>query len=243
MPPVSSRTQTIPAGIYKWIKPCTGVDVSTNGSIQLDTPFVCDGTSYEYASVEWMSLQYGVDFYPYKDDVWVDTKYQAIALPTDGEWIVSGTNSTWVNSSDQDYTNYLELTGGGTPMKIYLKDGKALKANGKFIAPAGVVTSETWVLNETIPVPESLLIGEVTEITYDAPEFSWGTGDTATSIKMYYEDAGGGEYVLYYGDIFVVNATINDNLFPIDDEYRTLTFTSSPTGDLLTWLQENGTKQ
>lgn len=99
------------------------------------------------------------------------------------------------------------------------------------------------MLNETIPVPEPLLIGEVTEIAYDAPEFSWGTSDTATSIKMYYEDAGGGEYVLYYGDIFVVNATINDNLFPIDDEYRTLTFASSPTGDLLTWLQANGTKQ
>ena len=138
MPSISSRTQTIPAGTYKWIKPYTGVD-NTIGYIKLDSTFICDGTSYGYASVNGTYLQYyDASLIPYRNGVWVDTKYQIITLLTDGEWIVQGVNSTWVNSSDQDYTNYLELTGGvGTPMKIYMKDGKALKANGKFIAPVG----------------------------------------------------------------------------------------------------------
>ena len=98
MPPISSRTQTIPAGTYKWIKPYTGVDDSLVGYIQLDSPFTCDGTSYGSAIVSGTYLQYGAGFYPYSNGVWVDTKYQTITFSTNGEWIVQGFISTWDNS-------------------------------------------------------------------------------------------------------------------------------------------------
>lgn len=36
---------------------------------------------------------------------------------------------------------------------------------------------------------------------------------------------------------------VYDTVSWIEPEYRTITFETTPTGDLLTWLQENGTKQ
>lgn len=121
-------------------------------------------------------------------------------------------------------------------MEVYTKDGNVLQYNGKCITPKA--TGEVWVLNDKIPVPESLLIGEVHYIVYDAPEFSWGTTDTATSIQM---EEDGSAFQLLYG-IQSVAGTSNDTWY-IDEMHTTLTFTSTPTGDLLAWLQLNGTKQ
>lgn len=128
-------------------------------------------------------------------------------------------------------------------MQIYVKDNKALSLENKFLSPA--TSGETWVLNDRIPVPEPLLIGEVDTIVYDAPEFSWGASDTATSINMTYADKIY-YYNLSFGQIYIsrvdTTTTAQDG-WSIKSTYRTLTFTSSPTGDLLTWLQANAVKQ
>ena len=44
---------------------------------------------------------------------------------------------------------------------------------------------------------------------------------------------------IYYDDTQIWNST--DDY--ISEAYRTITFATAPTGDLLTWLQANGTKQ
>ena len=52
---------------------------------------------------------------------------------------------------------------------------------------------------------------------------------------------------MYYDDVMVATGDVGDDYFYwqswSDEVYRTLSFTSSPTGDFLAWLQENGTKQ
>ena len=124
-------------------------------------------------------------------------------------------------------------------MQIYMKNGKALYVNG-YLAPKA--SGETWVLNNEIPVPEPLLFGEVSQIVYNAPKFSWGGTDTATSIHM---EEDGSSYHLLYGTTSVAgtSTTGSNDTWYMDRFYNTLTFTSSPTGNLLEWLQQNGTKQ
>ena len=49
---------------------------------------------------------------------------------------------------------------------------------------------------------------------------------------------------LSYNDIYVYNKFVPvGSHWASGEAYRTITFATAPTGDLLTWLQANGTKQ
>lgn len=85
-------------------------------------------------------------------------------------------------------------------------------------------SGETWVLNET----------------YD--------GSTTASYDINFTSNGESFAKLSYGDIprwFIKYGETNVyfNGTWTNTAYRTITFASAPTGDLLTWLQANGTKQ
>ena len=114
-------------------------------------------------------------------------------------------------------------------MKIYMKDGKALSYNQQFFTPKS--TGETWVLNENI----SPFIGSTSEVTYSANFIS--NNNSFNSIR--YTEAINA--ILYYDDILVFGGRIESSW--TDQAYRTITFLEPPTGDLLTWLNENGVKQ
>lgn len=58
------------------------------------------------------------------------------------------------------------------------------------------------------------------------------TDDLGRGNKLYYDD----KYIAYIRDNDYVN-------WQVGDAYKTLIFQTAPTGDLLTWLQANGTKQ
>lgn len=89
------------------------------------------------------------------------------------------------------------------------------------------MASETWVLNETLDI--STLDADFTvnfvsnDVCYSAIN-GQGSGLDYNSTNVYYDDGPGG---------FVW----------VDNAYRTITFSTAPSGDLLTWLQVNGTKQ
>ena len=101
-------------------------------------------------------------------------------------------------------------------------------------------SGETWVLNETLSSPtfSKTSIGFVSNgVTYLAISSSnSGTGPNKQSWLFY-----------YYGDNITdkITAWYYENGAGTwnDQAYRTITFATSPTGDLLTWLQANGTKQ
>lgn len=96
--------------------------------------------------------------------------------------------------------------------------------------------AETWVLNET---------GRISVVTYTAAFTSNGT--SFSTIQ--------GSSRIRYGSTIVTNVLElalegGDAVYEwsgpgsfVDQAYRTLTFDTAPTGDLLTWLQANGVKQ
>nr|DAV05357.1 MAG TPA: hypothetical protein [Caudoviricetes sp.] len=97
---------------------------------------------------------------------------------------------------------------------------------------------ETWLINEEIldtvdwtnPAEYSI------RFISNRAEFSSiviGGDKKEFSPKIFY----GSKLVAYgYEGTFTVSEWV-------DDAYRTITFLESPTGDLLTWLQENAVKQ
>ncbi len=95
---------------------------------------------------------------------------------------------------------------------------------------------ETWVLNETLTT-QSYGIEDVV--------FS-SNGTTYSKFARYYKTDFLGEveqdYVAYYTSE-TASVTVYSRGTWTDQAYRIITFATAPTGDLLTWLQANGTKQ
>ncbi len=99
------------------------------------------------------------------------------------------------------------------------------------------MASETWVLNETLT--NSVL-------STKSANFK-SNGQTYVGIQRYYDD----EYeegLRYYTNISTSQYELvymnqgSGGKFS-NQAYRTITFDTAPTGDLLTWLQANGTKK
>ena len=105
-----------------------------------------------------------------------------------------------------------------------------------YLVEGGAVSSgETWVLNETLKgEPYGLYNEYATTIDF--------TSNGENFIKIGVDnDHSTNPWIRYY-----TNST--ENLVYSygkwsNTAYRTLTFATAPTGDLLTWLQANGTKQ
>lgn len=83
--------------------------------------------------------------------------------------------------------------------------------------------AETWVLNDTI--------------TLSSHTFSAAFTSNGTEFSSIYITA----TALYYRG--TKNIKVYTNWTWTNSAYRTLVFDTSPTGDLLTWLQANGVKQ
>lgn len=101
----------------------------------------------------------------------------------------------------------------------------------------GVTHSETWVMNSQIE----------TETEFNANiSFKDADGDSYSNIAgARYTEAGeppDGAYGISFDGSYVYNTSGSITGWH-NEAYRTITFLEEPTGDLLTWLQANGTKQ
>lgn len=85
---------------------------------------------------------------------------------------------------------------------------------------------ETWVLNETVDIPtQSFTVDFVSN------------GQNFKTIKKVGTQ-------IYYDNVQVYVKNTPDGIQWVSGEvYRALTFATASTGDLLTWLQANATKQ
>lgn len=130
---------------------------------------------------------------------------------------------------------------GGTAYAI--KKGRTLKGGTGYDIKLG--NSLTWLLNKTIDVNTnfSVDIGFTRATTHFNRIFctypEWGSGRSLVGRP----DEVTSEW---YGWIFFMNGIWYENGTSMaetsDATYRTLTFDEEPTGDLLTWLQANGTQ-
>lgn len=101
------------------------------------------------------------------------------------------------------------------------------------------MATETWVLNE---IPQWIGIS--------SRDFSIQFTSNNQSFTLFrFNRSGANQYDLQYNDVVVNGGTWNNSLNRpnwtgwTNQAYRTITFANAPTGDLLTWLQANGTKQ
>lgn len=92
-------------------------------------------------------------------------------------------------------------------------------------------TGETWVLSP-----------EWHGKSYNFTGLSFiSNSETFSSIKVVGDF---GDDHIYYDDKLIVFCQDDGYVdWKVDDAYSTITFAAAPTGDLLTWLQANGTKQ
>lgn len=111
-------------------------------------------------------------------------------------------------------------------MDIYVYNGKALQYNGKCISPKA--TGETWVLNDNLQgqYDDRELVSSIAFVSKNTL-YSKITIGPNTDRELRYNDS----YVWQW------------NLGWLDQAYRTITFDTAPAGELLIWLQANGTKQ
>lgn len=90
--------------------------------------------------------------------------------------------------------------------------------------------AETWVLNDVLVITGTVV--EYMEIGFTSNAKEW------TGISI---DSG---VVTYVGTIDSIEAYQEERPRRwLDQAYRTITFDTAPTGNLLTWLQANGVKQ
>ena len=95
-------------------------------------------------------------------------------------------------------------------------------------------SGETWVLNDTINVSTNFAY----TINFTSNNYSCNTIQSVKDgfLRALQYKANDGQILPAYHD--------EDGITEWENvAYRTITFSASPTGDLLTWLQANGTKQ
>lgn len=139
------------------------------------------------------------------------------------------TSTKWANLADGDHVVKLRAKGAGFGTSSFSNSVTVTKG----------ATGETWYLNQTLLVSPGF-IGDVqftcSGVKYNRinTQFHDGDGD-----NMVYYNATTGNTELAYG---FPGSMLGNNVWN-DQKYRTITFQTPPTGDLLTWLQANGTKQ
>lgn len=141
----------------------------------------------------------------------------------------------WANLSDGEHTITIKAKADG------YRDSEA--SEGVSVTKGS--TGETWVLTDGILTNAlSMSNGDSREFSIDfvsnSQQFDkFRIEGHGISIDEEYDIGGAEQYVFFVAGTYsrqVGNITMSE-------EYRTITFETSPTGDLLTWLQANGTKQ
>ena len=99
-----------------------------------------------------------------------------------------------------------------------------------------VSKGETWLLNSTIAAPSNSIDENINFLCVDTSQ---------NFIRILVESEGKGVHLEYFaqGDSSTLGTSVSSGGTEVATKYRTLTFETAPTGDLLTWLQANGVKQ
>lgn len=97
-------------------------------------------------------------------------------------------------------------------------------------------SGETWVLNNIPTMSATFYDFDVLYVSNNESfkGFAAIVESSRKFINYYSEDSASSIVVAY---------STNQSPNWKNNAYRTLTFATAPTGDLLTWLQSNGTKQ
>ena len=131
-------------------------------------------------------------------------------------------NIIWLNESYRTITLSAVQQVSDLFYKWAITDGNLVKQ----VEP----TSETWIINET-PVIDSF-------------DFNVSfTSNNQSFNRFYSQSVPSGRELLYDNTIVYGFNPMTESFYWINEAYRTVIFDIPPTGNLLNWLQANGTKQ
>ena len=213
----------IPAGTYTFKDTFTVPDDTLTGTFDFksnDLTFIqIDVYSSKGGSV--VFLRTVGDITVASSGSWGDPTYQTIVL-----------EEAAVNVSADFYNWFIANTVSATPtlsFKHFYNAGTIGTGTIKFrhYSQQAPSSGETWVLNES---GIGTLARTNVNFTSNNTSFSSIYCQEGKVNELYYQITGGTDIVAYAGSWS-------------NTAYRTITFATSPTGDLLTWLQANGIKQ
>lgn len=126
-------------------------------------------------------------------------------------------------------TNLLYM-GNSQPSSVYYGDTEIYKIyfGSTLVYEKSVPQGETWVLNSSLSFGIKSWSYNI-NFTSNGNSYSNFSYNFTSPIASY----------LVYGTTNVYDT----NTLWTSEAYRTITFSTAPTGDLLTWLQANGVKQ
>lgn len=132
------------------------------------------------------------------------------------------TSTKWANLADGDHVVKLRAKGTGFGTSSFSNSVTVTKG----------ATGETWVLRDSIRTADSI----TSNIAFVSNSQSF-TNLTCVRTQNY-------TYIDYSSTrVYLFDFETGETPEWIDQAYRTITFSTAPTGDLLTWLQANGMKQ
>lgn len=132
-------------------------------------------------------------------------------------------------------TGWDNVTSGEHTIQVVAKATGYLdseKSTAVSFTKASTTTGETWILkSDGMTAPDN----EIDETI----NFHNAANDNFTRINIYSE--GKGVHISYFNNSTETDITTGGT--GVTGDNATITFETAPTGDLLTWLQANGTKQ
>lgn len=223
--------------------PDTEVTECTAIVFNFDSETELSDVSYEYSNDSVIAYSKTGGWYPEYQTIIVDETQNVTVNPAEAEddfWTWFNANAVEVVPEKLSYdlstsSKWANLSEGSHHVTIVAKadtyrDSKP--SIGVDIVKTAS-TSETWVLNAR-PYGTSISLGSITaSINFT----SNNTNYSRIFIPIENDLADGTEALLYDDQ----QAYRNSEWY--NQAYRTLTFATPPTGDLLAWLQANGTKQ
>lgn len=209
---------------------CTAIIFNFNSETELGD------VSYEYSNDSVIAYSKTDGWYPEYQTIIVDETQNVTINPAEAEddfWTWFNANAVEVVPEKLSYdlstsSKWANLGEGSHHVTIVAKadtyrDSKP-SIGVDIVKTAG--TGETWVINEN---PNASTLPN-TSINFTSNEMSF------SSIR--YVSSEDNPAIILYGNTHAWSMGVW-----INEAYRTLTFATPPTGDLLTWLQANGTKQ
>lgn len=217
---------------------CTAMFFNFNSETELSD------VSYEYSNNSAIAYSKTDGWYPEYQTIIVDETQNVTVNTAEAEddfWTWFNANAVEVVPEKLSYdlstsSKWANLSDGSHHVTIVAKADTYRDSNSSIGVDIvkTTSTSETWVLNES-GLENHTLSKQSIAFT--------SNGKSYIAIENFSSGSG----LFYYTTAYDYDAPYVDGgpqgFIWTDQAYRTLVFATPPTGDLLTWLQANGTKQ
>lgn len=168
---------------------------------------------------------------------YISVSYNQVAIGNDGNTITCNDYAEWLyNEFTATDTSKLRTITLETDQQVSQEFYDWAITEGNLVKQTS--TGETWVLNEE-PHFSPLVDTIEFEVPFSINSVSYSVLRFERELVPMHPNA----VSISVSSASIVQTSIYYSGSWVNEAYRTITFETAPTGDLLTWLQANGTKQ